>query len=244
MTSKLLQPIKSGSLRSQVFQEIRTAIFSGKFRPGNPLRELQLARDLQVSQATVREALLRLENLGLVIRVENRETIVTQLSSQEIRERIAIRIPLESLAAIEASRRMTKSHFEVLNQRLRDISRVIDSNSYFETAQADLEFHRYIWEQSGNRMLHRMLDQLTAPLFAFISIMRSNTVENLKAAVRSHKPIVNALKEGAPELIQREIQHHINTSYGEFLHADAEELPVSASLSEAKSRQEHSGFPR
>ncbi|MPY87454.1 MAG: GntR family transcriptional regulator [Luteitalea sp.] len=60
-----LQPVKAGSLSRQVFEALRTAIFAGRFSPGDSLRELYLARDLNVSQATVREALAQLEQDGL-----------------------------------------------------------------------------------------------------------------------------------------------------------------------------------
>ena len=72
MTSKKLTPIRAGSLRQQVQERVFEAILAGHFLPGDPLRELDLARDLRVSQATVREALLRLESTGLVVRVPNK----------------------------------------------------------------------------------------------------------------------------------------------------------------------------
>ena len=60
-------------------------------RPGDPLRELHLARELGVSQATVREGLVQLERLGLVVRTPNIGTHVTKLSRQEIEERVELR---------------------------------------------------------------------------------------------------------------------------------------------------------
>src|SRR5437667_8021944 len=114
-----LRPLKEGSLRVRVTDALRDAIVSGQFSPGDALREMQLARDLQVSQSTVREALLELEHTGLVVRVENRETTVTKLSTQEVRERLVLRVNLEELACTEAALRMTKENFGELTLRLR-----------------------------------------------------------------------------------------------------------------------------
>jgi len=105
-------------LRDQVKDAVRDAIFQGRFQPGDPLRELGLARDLRVSQATVREALLQLEQTGLVVRVPNKQTIVTQLSQQDLKERIIIRILLEEAAAVEAARRIGPKELEELERRL------------------------------------------------------------------------------------------------------------------------------
>ena len=77
--------VKSQSLRECVEDRIRAAIFSGKLRPGDALREMHLARELQVSQATVREALLHLQHAGLVTRTPNAGTIVTHMMKTVLR---------------------------------------------------------------------------------------------------------------------------------------------------------------
>lgn len=212
-----LLPVKEGSLRARVLEVLREAIFSGKFQPGDALREMHLAQDLQVSQTTVREALLQLEHMGLVMRVENKETVVTKLSSQEVRERLMIRVNLEGLACVEAARRMTKGNFGELNLRLKDYSRAISNNAYYEASQADLQFHRYIWQQSGNKTLYRMLDQISAPLFAFISFLHSSRLSDLKSLTHRHEQIVSALRKGDPEIILETIWVHIATFHDKFL---------------------------
>ena len=70
-------------------QQRLEAIIAGHFLPGDPLRELDLARDLRVGRATVREALMRLESTGLVVRVPNKETRVTRLSQDGSEKRFA-----------------------------------------------------------------------------------------------------------------------------------------------------------
>src|SRR5579863_3729694 len=100
------EPVKQGSIRSRIVEAVRSAIYSGQLRPGNPLTELQLARDFQVSQTPVREALFQLERLGLVRRVQNKGTFVTKLSLEEVKERLEVRVQLEVLAAQHAALRL------------------------------------------------------------------------------------------------------------------------------------------
>jgi DNA-binding GntR family transcriptional regulator len=50
-----LQPVRSSTLKEKVLESIREAIFAGRFGPGDALRELHLAGDLNVSQPTVLE---------------------------------------------------------------------------------------------------------------------------------------------------------------------------------------------
>lgn len=211
---------------------IRAEIFAGGLRPGEPVQELKLARQYGVSQTTVREALTRLESAGFVRRVPNVGTFVTQLSLDELREHLRLRLLLESLAAADAARRMTPAAVVELKRRLEAIARAVEANAYFESALADLEFHRWIWRCSGDSTLYRLLDQLTAPLFAFISIRRSSGAEDLKRVVLSHQPIVEALENRDPEAASQAIRAHIENSYLHFVRFDFDAAHLAARAAE------------
>jgi DNA-binding GntR family transcriptional regulator len=209
----VLRPLKSESLSTRVVATLRTAIFAGQLTPGQPLRELHLARDLGVSQATIREALGQLERSGLVVRTPNIGTQVTRLSWQEVRERVELRLLLEERALIQAAPRMDTAAFEALGARLDALTDAIRRNDYFEEAQADLAFHRFIWEQSGNRTLYHTLDQLAVPLFAFVSILRGAHREKLTDVVQSHEGIVQALGSGDPGAIHEALRQHFEYGF-------------------------------
>lgn len=209
----MLQPVKAGSLTTRVFESLRGGIFAGELKPGDPLRELHLARDLRVSQATIREALVQLEQLGLVVRTPNIGTHVTRLSPEEIRERFELRVLLEGRALTQAAPRMTAASFDALAVHLDALAAVIARDAYFEVGQADLAFHRYIWMQSGNPTLYRTLDQLAVPLFAFVSIVRGAHRQTLKDVVRSHEGIVTALRSGHPAGIQNVLRQHLDYGF-------------------------------
>jgi DNA-binding GntR family transcriptional regulator len=214
-----LRPLKKGgSLKAHAASNIREAIFGGKFAPGDALRELHLARELKISQATVREALAQLEREGLVVRVPNKETVVTNLSRQEVRERLTLRVVLEGIAFAQAADRMEELHYCELARLTAAISEAVASRVPHELAQADLRFHRYVWEQSGNKTLFQMLDQLCAPLFAFMSILRRKGIEQPNPNVQPHEALVAALRNRDPEEIVAAIRAHLgNSAYERFL---------------------------
>jgi DNA-binding GntR family transcriptional regulator len=207
-TATLLTPLKTGSLSTRVFETLRDAIFAGRLNAGDPLRELHIARDLNVSQATVREALVQLEQLGLVVRTPNIGTHVTRLSREEVGERLELRVILEERAMIQAAARLGPPEFTELERRIQRITDAISRNAYFEEAQADLAFHRFIWEQSGNRTLYRTLDQIAVPLFAFVSIVRGAHRQPLKEVVQSHEGIVDALRKPSVKRIRQALRQH------------------------------------
>ncbi|MBM3740508.1 MAG: GntR family transcriptional regulator [Acidobacteria bacterium] len=218
---KTLDPVRSSTLKVQVVGAIRGAIFAGKFAPGDALRELHLARDLNVSQPTVREALFELEKHGLVVRTPNVGTIVTNLSTAEMREQIELRLQLERVAAVKASERMTPADFRELEQRLAALTSAVAANAYYESAQADLDFHRQIWVCSGNRALAAALDRVAVPLFAFVSILRSAGSQDLIRVMNSHAAIVDALRKRDHALLERLMAEHCQSAYQEFLDSDS-----------------------
>ena len=219
----LPQPVRTETLRHQVARILQEAIFTGQFKPGQLLRELALAKQLGVSQATIREALAHLEQLGLVSKTVHRATAVTNLSAREVRERLTIRVALEELAATEAAERMTQDEFNTLEELAERIARGIEDNLYFETSQADIDFHRFIWEKAGNAILYRMLDQLTTPLFAFLGLLHKLTAQDQRAT-KPHSEIIRALRTRDAEVVKKAIRDHIRGSYGLFLESEADDL--------------------
>ena len=107
-------PIRADSLSRQVFGILKEAVFDGKFQQGELIAEIKIAKWLNVSQATVREALVLLEQNGLVIRQKNRKTQVNRLTTEEVRDRVSMRIALEALAAVNASEVMNGEELEKL----------------------------------------------------------------------------------------------------------------------------------
>jgi DNA-binding GntR family transcriptional regulator len=196
---------------------LRQDIFEGRYPPGAPLRELALAKALDVSQATVREALQRLEHAGLVTRTPNVGSAVTRLSPKNVRERVYLRAALEVMAAQAAASRMGPEQFAELEGRLAALESAVHSNRYYDAAQADLAFHRYIWQCSGNDTLCQLLDLVTVPLFAFISILRSQGLQKLPAVVEAHEPLIAALRASDAQRIREAFEKGATSSYREFL---------------------------
>ena len=219
-----LQPLKTGSLTTRVADTLRHAIFSGQFEPGRQLLEAHLARELQVSQTTVREALVQLDQIGLVNRVANKGTFVTNLSESEVRDRLTLRWLLEGLAWIEAAKRMTDEQFDELESQLEDIRSAMEADDRARTAEAELAFHRYIWEHSGNTALVQSLERISPPLFVFVTMKRHELGKNIEQAHQRHRDVVNALRDGNPAKLRATLDDHFLSSYEERFQKPPEEV--------------------
>jgi DNA-binding GntR family transcriptional regulator len=90
---------KAARPREVVYSTLKQRIVLNEISPGEPLTELGLARDLECSQGTVREALLRLQEDGLVVRSGHRGTSVTPLDPAAAEEVLDLRKRLETRGA-------------------------------------------------------------------------------------------------------------------------------------------------
>src|SRR6476661_1981881 len=203
-------PVRSGTLRSQVVDILRHAIFYGKLRPGELLTELPLAKRLSVSQSTVREALADLERYGLVTRIPNRGTVVTTISSADVQHRMKVRLVLEEMAFTQSCLLLDDAdilHLEELARRIDSLAQAGDS---IHAGEADLNFHRYVWRKCGNPVLYQTLDVLTGPLFAFMGVMLNMAgIEPRRRLALPHHHLVAALRRRDPGLASEAIRAHL-----------------------------------
>src|SRR4051794_30012748 len=93
----LAGPAQRSVFRDQVIDKIRDAIVDGRIPLGEPLRERQLAEELNISRAPIREALLTLEKEGLVVTMPHKGTFVASYSDEDVIEIYTLRAALEEL---------------------------------------------------------------------------------------------------------------------------------------------------
>src|SRR4051812_34729823 len=158
--------IETVSLTERVISALKDAFFTGKLKPGDPIVERQLAREMNVGTPVVREALISLKHEGFVRRVNNKGSYVTQFTAQEVRDLYTLRIELETLALQWARKRVTEADLSTLTTLADRLVEAGTRGSRSEFLKADFEFHRYYWRLSGNSFLADLLERMMAPLFA------------------------------------------------------------------------------
>jgi DNA-binding GntR family transcriptional regulator len=200
-----LRHMKTAPLSWQIAERIQEAVFRGEFRAGQHLRELNLAKQFRVSQATIREALSKVEQQGLVVRTPHHSTTVVQLLPEQLREIAAVRRTLERMAFLEAAERATGQDLDALANR-----NAKQGGEQPETpaAVADWEFHRQVWRLSGNTTLIRMLEQLTMPVIAFHAGCQK-TVKPKAPVGDSHQELIIALRMRDREMIASALERHL-----------------------------------
>jgi len=195
---ELIQPI---SKRDQVIRAVKEAILSGTIQPGASIVETKVAQQLGAGVPLIREALIELEHQGFVQRTPYKGTTVTKLSPTDIQRIFRLRVELEALAIEWAKEHVTEEDLDSLRQTIRSMEQAavaVDLTLFYE---ADLAFHRKIWNLSNNPYLADALERVVVPLFAFFLMKTSRRRNSYVESASMHASIVEALpQKSAAEL--------------------------------------------
>ena len=200
--------MEASTLADRVYENLKQRILKQEFPSGERLNIAAIAKDLDVSNTPVREAVSRLEKVGLIKIVPYRGPYVRSLSESETAEVYDVRISLEALAARLATLHATPSALEEIERRLTEFEEARRSGDLDEVFQADLRFHQSIAQASGNRTLIDMLSMLSDwTLLIMQYSMPQARLAREKGA--THACILQAVSSGNKEEAAATMRKHI-----------------------------------
>lgn len=192
-----------------LFHEIRRAILLRELQAGEALTESQIGRDFNCSQGTVREALMRLQEEGLVQRRGYHGTTVTRSSLVEGAQMAEIRIKLEMEGVRHAIDAFTDDDFAEIQDCLSQMDRAAEDGDPYALGEFDRKFHQTLFHRSGLTALEPILKRCMLH-------MHLQTFGNPKPELRqvtpteAHQPILDALQRRNAEDAAEALLDHIN----------------------------------
>ncbi len=190
------------------------AIVEGQLAPGSKISEPELAKQFQVSRGPLREALMRVEGLGLIERIPHIGARVIQLSPTKLVELYAVREALEGMAARLAARNITEIELAGLESLLSTHSTHIDQvegASYFHQ-QGDFDFHYRIIQACRNQQLIGLLCDELYHLLRMYRYQSPRSHSRPVEALEEHKFILRAIRQRDEELAEMLMRRHISRS--------------------------------
>ena len=208
-----VESIQKRPLKEDVFDVLHDKIVSGKYKPGEWLRQDDIATQLGVSMTPVREALDLLVAAGLAERVPYRGVRVREMVTKEVVEAYGLRLILEAIIAQEAARNITPEQVKVLEKMLGEMGKYHSLKDVSHIRQLSREFHSIIAEASNNDLLikvYAVVSNAFPDWLLYEAIFRKP--ELLKSSMddmqREHSAILDALKKQDPEkAVQKSIEH-------------------------------------
>ena len=197
--------LKRTCMRDRIRDVLVARILDGTYAAGTQLKELSLAREFNVSQTPIREALRELEGSGLVTNERFRGTRVRGADSAEMRESYELRRMLEvrSVRLAAPYSKELLAHFEDYLAEMENAVKEDDSERYIDAA---LRFHRRLVEGSRNRTFLSVWDSLLWDIRGRIALRRlTDQGHSLRSLANSHVELMSRLRsqdvEGAAELV-------------------------------------------
>nr|WP_168732696.1 GntR family transcriptional regulator [Vibrio cholerae] len=190
------------------------AIVEGQLAPGSKISEPELAKQFQVSRGPLREALMRVEGLGLIERIPHIGARVIQLSPTKLVELYAVREALEGMAARLAARNITEIELAGLESLLSTHSTHIDQvegASYFHQ-QGDFDFHYRIIQACRNQQLIGLLCDELYHLLRMYRYQSPRSHSRPVEVLEEHKFILRAIRQRDEELAEMLMRRHISRS--------------------------------
>jgi len=201
-------------LKEEVYDALHRQIIAGKYKPGDWLRQEDIASQMGVSMTPVREALDLLVSAGLAERVPYRGVRVREMSAKDIADAYGLRLVLETLAAREAASHITTEQISRLEEIVAEVKKHIKLNEMPIERQLSGEFHSVIAEASGSDLLVKLYS-IVANAFPdwllYEAVYRdpelltgtfSQTYNELKA-------ILDALKKGDADQSAQKVMEHV-----------------------------------
>ncbi len=198
----------SPALRHDVRNHLRNQIFEGTLQPGVRIVESRLARELGISQTPVREALRELEQMGLVVSYPNRGSSVRRIEPQDAAEMYTLRAHLEAMAIQLALPRLSDDDLATLDGLIDGMIDAGDNQDPELLTQLDTQFHEFILERSGHRLLLQTWQSISPLNWTMMTVVRLRD-RNLRELAERHRLIVEALRARDPAQAEQAVRDHV-----------------------------------
>jgi DNA-binding GntR family transcriptional regulator len=198
-------------LVDEVVDVIRDRIYEGGYAPGAPIRQEQLAAELNVSRTPLREALRMLEREGLVKVAPGRGLRVVDVDLPELLDAYEAREMVDGLAARLAARRGDPAARARLSALVAEQAAALTPWAPPVYTAGNVAFHRAIVEASGNEHVVAQLPlvRMTSQIFTPLKLIDRDRAEQ---AVAEHGAILAAIAAGDEQEAERCARAHIRST--------------------------------
>lgn len=206
-------PLRALTISDQIRFELRDAIISGVFQPGEQLTEAKLAKHFGVSRTPLRKVFQLLEAENLLERTSSGSVRVPEISAKEVEELYEIRSALEGLVARKVAERvktktLPKDELESLQEMALSL-KIIEGEENQAKQVLEMDFHARIAEMSSNQRCISMLEVILNNMRRYMHLAPPR---RSKQSIWEHIRILNSILEGDPVSAETLMVNHILNS--------------------------------
>lgn len=204
---QILRPQQT--LVEQVYEAILTQIESGRYGGDSRLVQEEVAETLGVSRQPVRQALLLLRNEGVLMNAPGRGLMVVPLEAAKVRHLYEIRASLDALASRKAAERGSQRARAEGAAFIARGRAAVNADSISEMIAADMAFHHFLYELSGNPLIV----ETAAPHWSYLRCVMGAVLMTATTPATiwdQHDAILQAVARGDAAEAERLAHEHID----------------------------------
>ena len=197
--------------RDHVVEALREMLFTGRFAPGEPIREQEIAVAVGASRGPVREAMIQLSAEGLLRFDRYRGNAVIDPDLDDVRELLTMRGALEGFAAGLAAAKPDRALLAELNQRVAQMRQASENENRSAFFDLDLDFHRTVVRMADHRVLLETWAQVRNRFALSARLVISDLYDShdqLVGLAERHQALVDPIESGDVDLARRRSEDH------------------------------------
>lgn len=232
-----MEPIRRETLYEQVLESVRTAIVDGTIKPGTVISAAEIAGWLHVSRSPAREAILQLQNEGLVTMMPRRGAVVLEGGIADVEAIFGFREPLEGMAAALAAERIDSGALAELTRAFEAHTDAINRHDLDLHVKLDEEFHTLFIQASGNERIIEALRTVRAQLRVLTRRLSAEPGAMDEVIVGAHRAIYEAIRDGDRRTAERVARSHVRgvlEFYREHLPTSVQQAGLAGATAPAK----------
>ena len=202
-------PEGRSTIAMRVYRALREAIVTMRLLPGNSLSEAEVAKQMGTSRQPVREAFIKLSEIGLVDIIPQRGTYVVKISARDVENARFIREAVEVAIVQRACERATASDIAEINQLIAGQVRAAESADQQRFLQLDDGFHQAIALSADCLFGWGIVEDLKAQMdrVRFLSLPEATPIEKL---IDQHRRIAAAVAARDPDEAAAAMREHLS----------------------------------
>ncbi|MGI3170864.1 GntR family transcriptional regulator [Pseudooceanicola sp. C21-150M6] len=201
-------PLPRTTASSRIYDDLRQRILSLELPPGTNLLRAELAREYDVSQTPLRDALQRLEQDGLIKTYPQSRTLVTRIDMPMINEALFLRRALETEVVVGLSQNAppeTIARARTVIEMQVEVAK--DRSQLRRFQELDEYFHFLLFEGLRRENLHSLLRSRSGDLDR-VRRLQVHSDEKLRVILKGHADVIDAIEAGKVQRAIEEIRHH------------------------------------
>jgi DNA-binding GntR family transcriptional regulator len=217
LRSRLAERVRNlPSVATAIADSVTEMILSGQLQPGARLVQTDLAELFGVSRVPVRDALQLLQQRQLAVPGPGLGLIVRRVSVALVRHIFAMRRLLEVEAARRAIATVSELDFDRMAQTIERQRAAVKARDLAEARTQDEQFHRMMWQRSGNPLLEQFIEQCWMQMLQARGYAQHTPGWGTRS-VTGHELILAALRAGDLAAIERHVADAIDEGEKESL---------------------------